>query len=89
MIDVNPLLAFAASADPDTMYYHEAMAQPDRRQFVEAMQQAVSMQTKNGNWSIVKCTDVPNKASILPAVWAIKQKRRKSTWEIYKWEARG
>ena len=26
--DANPLLAFAASADPDTMYFHEAMRQP-------------------------------------------------------------
>ena len=87
-VDDNPLLAFAASADPDTMYYHEAMAQPDRKQFVEAMQQEVSMQTKNGNWSIVKRSDVPSKASILPAVWAMKRKRRIATREIYKWKAR-
>jgi hypothetical protein len=25
----HPMLAFAASADPDTMYYHEAMREPD------------------------------------------------------------
>jgi hypothetical protein len=88
IVEADPLLAFAASADPDTMYYHEAMAQPDRKQFVEAMQQEVSMQTENGNWTIVNRSNVPSKASILPAVWAMKRKRRIATREIYKWKAR-
>ena len=26
---MNPLIAMAASADPDTMYWHKAMRQPD------------------------------------------------------------
>ena len=31
------MLAYAASADPDTMYYHEAMREPDSAAFVKAM----------------------------------------------------
>jgi hypothetical protein len=37
----NPLLiAFAASADPDTMYPQEALRQPDRQQFLRAMEKS-------------------------------------------------
>ena len=27
-------IAFAASADPNTMYLHEAMKQPDKKEFI-------------------------------------------------------
>ena len=85
---VHPLLAYAASADPDTMYYHEAMQQPDRKQFVQAMSDEVRSQTNNGNWTICKASDVPKGSTILPAVWAMKRKRRIATREVYKWKAR-
>ena len=29
----NPVLAFKATSDPDTMYHHQAMRQPDRQEF--------------------------------------------------------
>jgi hypothetical protein len=44
----NPVLAFKATADPDTMYMHEAMRQPDRQQFKEAMVKEVSDHMANG-----------------------------------------
>ena len=44
------MLAFAASADPDTMYYHEAMREPDRAEFIKAMQKEVKSHTENGVW---------------------------------------
>jgi hypothetical protein len=51
----HPLLfAFAASADPDTMYLHEAMRQPDRLQFIEAMKKEVEDHTKHKNWRVVR-----------------------------------
>ncbi len=31
------LLAFKASTDPDTMYYHQAMKEPDKEQFLTAI----------------------------------------------------
>ena len=46
--DSHPMRAFAASADPDTMYYHEAMKAPDKENFVEAMWQEVKSHTDNG-----------------------------------------
>jgi hypothetical protein len=88
LLDVDPLLAFTASNDPDVMYLHEAMRQPDRRQFLKVMQQEVEGQTKNGNWSIIPRTKVPQGSTILPAVWAMRRKRRIDTREVYKWKAR-
>jgi histone deacetylase 1/2 len=90
--DVNaehPLLfAFAASADPDTMYLHEAMRQPDRLQFIEAMKKEVEDHSNNGNWQIVHRSNIPKHFQILPAVWSMKRKRRIATREVYKWKAR-
>ena len=37
--DQDPLLAFAASADPDTMDLHEAMKQPDKDQLKQAVKE--------------------------------------------------
>ena len=34
--DMSSPIAFAASSDEDTMYYHQAMAQPDAKQFQQA-----------------------------------------------------
>eukprot|EP00957_Ditylum_brightwellii_P131213 10007622-Ditylum_brightwellii.AAC.1 len=30
-------IAFEASTDPDTLYYHQAMAAPDREEFIGAI----------------------------------------------------
>ena len=39
-------IAFAASADPDIMYLHEAMKQPDKKEFVQAMVDEVTTHTE-------------------------------------------
>ena len=84
----HPMLAYAASADPDTMYYHEAMREPDRGEFIKAMQKEVKSHTENGVWELVPRSSVPEGVKILPAVWAMKRKRRIATREVYKWKAR-
>jgi hypothetical protein len=48
------LLAMKASADPDTMYHHQAMREPDRDEFVKAMQKEIDDQMENGNFTIMK-----------------------------------
>ena len=50
----HPMLAYAASADPDTMYYHEAMREPDRQEFIKAMVKEVQSHTENGVWEPVQ-----------------------------------
>ena len=57
------------SADPDTMYHHQAMREPDRDEFVKAMQTEIDDQMENGNFTIMKRHKVPKGATVLPAVW--------------------
>ena len=86
--EVDPLLAYAASADPDTLYHHEAMREPDADQFRTAMEKEFNDQWENGNFSLKKRTDIPEDARILPSVWQMKRKRRVLTGEVYKHKAR-
>jgi hypothetical protein len=69
------LLAMTASADPDTMYHHQAMREPDRDEFKKAMQKENDDAMANGNYTIMRRTKVPKGATILPAVWQMKGKR--------------
>jgi hypothetical protein len=80
-------IAFAASSDPDIMYLHEAMREPDKKQFVQAMIDEVTTHTERGHWKIIPITDVPTGTKILPAVWAMRRKRRIMSREVYKWKA--
>jgi hypothetical protein len=85
-----PLLAYKAvrKSDPDTMYLWQAMREPDWPQFKKAMQDEIDTHTKMGHWKIMKRSDLPKGASVLPAVWSMKCKRRIETREVYKWKAR-
>lgn len=83
----NPV-AYASSSDPDVMHLHEALKEPDRAQFVAAMEKEIRAHTLNGNWVIMLRTDVPVGHQVLPAVWAMRRKRRIDTNVIYKWKAR-
>jgi hypothetical protein len=88
-LEDHPLIAFTAmSADPDTMYLHEAMREPNKEQFLAAMEKEVSAHTEAGNFIIVPRHKVPQDVLVIPAVWQMKQKRRISTREVYKWKAR-
>ena len=55
-IEQDPLLAFAARLDPNTMYLHQAMQEPNKLKFIQAMQDKIIMHTANGNWEIVSRT---------------------------------
>ena len=60
----DPIHAYAASADLDTLYHHEAMREPDAPQFMKAMEKEFIDQWENGNFSLKKRTDIPEGASI-------------------------
>jgi hypothetical protein len=81
-------LAFVASTSPDVMYMDQAMKEPDSEQFHQAMLKEVKAHTDNGHWTIVRRDTVPNGVDVLPAVWAMRRKRRIMTGEPYKWKAR-
>jgi Reverse transcriptase (RNA-dependent DNA polymerase). len=81
-------LAMKASADPDTMYHHQAMREPDKDEFKKAMQKEIDDQLENGNFEIIKREEVPEGATILPAVWQMKRKRDILSRQVKKWKAR-
>ena len=83
-----PLLVFKATADPDTMYMHQAMKEPDRAEFIKAMEKEVKDQMDNGNFSIVLASSVPKGTTIFPAVWQMKRKRDIKTRKVKKYKAR-
>ena len=84
----HPMLAYKATSDPDTMYHHQAMKQPDWPQFRQAMQQEMDNQMEDGNYSIIRRSEVPPGNKILKSVWAMKRKRDLRTGEVKKWKAR-
>jgi hypothetical protein len=84
----HPVLAYAASADPDTMYNNEAMKEPDSAELIKAMGKEVQSHTENEVWELVPRSTVPQGTKILPALWAMKCKRRIPTREVFKWKAR-
>jgi hypothetical protein len=87
--DQDPMaIAMKSVTDPDTMYLWEARKEPDFPKFLEAMQKEVDDHTREGHWRLIHKKDVPKGATVLPAVWSMKCKRRIATQEVYKWKAR-
>ena len=74
----DPITAYAASADPDTMYYHEAMREPDAPEFRDACVQEFVDQWDNGNFVLKPKAEIPEDARILPSVWAMNGSERSS-----------
>lgn len=64
---VNPV-AYAASADPDTMYMHQVLKQPDRQQFVEVMSKEVNDHVKRKHWETIPWSKIPKGTNALPGV---------------------
>ena len=63
------ILAFKATANPDMLYYHEAMKQPDKKHFIQAMEKELDENFENDNFEVVHMNQVPKDATILPSVW--------------------
>jgi Reverse transcriptase (RNA-dependent DNA polymerase) len=84
----HPLMAYAASSDPDTLYYHEAMKAPDAPEFLKAMQEEVNGQMDNEVYELILRSELPEGATVLPAVWAMRQKRKSKTGEVYRYKSR-
>lgn len=83
-----PLTIHAASMDPDTMYLHQAKKQEDLPEFKKAISLELQAHLDNKSFILIKKKDLPEGHKALPAVWAMKRKRRVATGEIYKWKAR-
>jgi len=64
------------------------MKAPDADKFRQAMQKEIEAHESKGHWVLVKRNELPRGVTSLPAVWAIKRKKRAATGEIYKCKAR-
>jgi hypothetical protein len=54
----NEVYAFKTTANPDTLYLHQAMKETDREQFKEAMIKEVKDQENNKNFTVVSWDSV-------------------------------
>ena len=86
--DMSNPISFAASSDPDTMYFHEAMKAPDAKEFLKAMSKEFNDHCDRGHWEIIQITEVPKETRILDAIWSMKRKRDIKTQKIIKYKAR-
>ena len=73
---------YKSTSDPDTLYYHQAMKESDADDFRAAMRKEWEDQRRNGNFEIIKRSEMPNGATILPSVWQMRRKREVSTGKI-------
>jgi hypothetical protein len=76
-----------AKENPDMLYLHEARRQPDWKEFQEAMELEIEQQINIGLYTLVKRTNVPEGATILPAAWQLPRKRDQRTGDITKYKA--
>ena len=82
------LMACAATADPDTMYFHQAMSEPDSEFFLKAAAREFASLLENGVFEFIPASQVPKGMTIFPSVWAMKRKRKVRSREVYKYKAR-
>ena len=83
----NPL-AFAATDNPDILYWDQAMKAPDRDKFKEAVQTELDGHEQMGNYEPIPLNEVPKGTKLLDMVWSMRRKRKINTQEVYKWKAR-
>ena len=83
----NPM-AFAATDNPDILYWDQAMKAHDQDKFIEAVQIELDGHEKMGNYVPIPLNKVPAGTKLLDTVWSMRQKRRIKTQEVYKWKAR-
>ena len=83
----NPM-AFAATDNPDILYWDQAMKAPDRDKFIEAVHTELDGHEQMGNYEPILLSEVPKGTKLLDMVWSMRQKRKIKTQEVYKWKAR-
>jgi Reverse transcriptase (RNA-dependent DNA polymerase) len=81
-------IAFRATNDPDTLYFHEILQAPDKEEFLKAMSIKIAQHNQRKNWRLVRRSKLPPHTRVLPSVWAMRRKRDLTTVEIVKWKAR-
>ena len=81
-------MAFAATDNPDILYWDQVMKVHDRDKFIEAVRIELDGHEKMGNYEPILLNEVPAGTKLLDMVWSMQRKRRIKTQEVYKWKAR-
>ena len=82
----NPLV-FAASDNPDILYWDQAMRAHGRDKFIEAVGIELDGHEKMGSYEPIPLNQVPKGTKLIDMVWSMRCKRRIKTQEVYKWKA--
>ena len=80
-------IAFAATANPDILYWDQAMKAHDQDKFLEAVSVELDGHEKMGDYEPIPIDEVPSGTKLLDMVWSMRRKRRIKTQEVYKWKA--
>jgi hypothetical protein len=70
------------------MYWHQAMQEPDKAEFIKAAASEVKSHVDNQHFTLMRRDELPKQTRVLATVWSMKRKRRILTRAIYKWKAR-
>ena len=81
-------IAFLATNNKDTLYYHEVIKVPDKDEFLKAMQKEFDSHMTKNHYQLIDQNAVPKREDVLDAVWSMKRKRNILTNEIYKFKSR-
>ena len=75
-------LAFAATNNPDILYWDQAMKAHDRDKFLEAVKVELDGHEKLGNYEPIPLEKVPKGTKLLDMVWSMRRKRRIKSQEV-------
>ena len=81
-------IAFAATGNPDILYWDQAMKAHDRDKFLEAVSVELDGHERMGNYEPIPIDKIPQGTKLIDMVWSMRRKRRINTQEVYKWKAR-
>ena len=70
------------------MYFHQAMKEPDKEEFVKAMVKEYNDHTERKHWELVTKDQVPEGTKNFDSIWSMKRKRDITTRKVFKWKAR-
>jgi hypothetical protein len=68
-------ISFSATSDPDTMYWHQAMQQPDKADFLKAAEAEVKSHVDNEHFVLMERSSLPRGTKVVASVWSMKRKR--------------
>ena len=81
-------IAFAASCNPDILYWDQSLKANDRDKFIKAVGIELDGHEKMGNYEPISICDLQKGTKLIDMVWSMRRKRRINTQEVYKWKAR-